>query len=400
MYFITDWIKRIDFDRMREERLKTLRDKMAHHELDILLALRPENIRYITGLRPTWSPYFQFRNLSIFPQKGSPLLFVDEGDYLHRKKAMDWLPSQNIFPLPFLEIPGMLNATLNIIKEKLSEMGVLGKRVGVDLLNMDIWEGLRRILPRAQIIDGDGCIKEARVIKNKEEIKSLRISSICVEVGFHSAIKAIKSGKRECEILGEATRTFTSLGMEIAQCQSIVASGEENLSPLARFATDKIIQKGDLVFMDMGGCFNGMFAEATRTVVCGKPHPKQKETYKIVYEALQEVVSHMRPGETSQDAYNAQLKVYQKYNVEKFAHLTLLGHSIGLGGSEPPNFGDPTISGNVFEFKPGMIFSVEPTLIVPGVPGGGGVRIEDEILITETGNEVLTQIPYDERLLN
>ena len=400
MYFITDWVKRIDFDRMREMRLKTLREIMARNGLDALLVLRPENIRYITGLRPIWFPYVQFRNLSILTEEGDPLLFVDEGDYLHRKKIMYWLPPQNIFPLPILDIPEMLNATLNILKQKLSEMGVSEKKIGVDLLNMDLLEGIRQILPKAQIIDGDECVKEARMIKNEEEIKALRVSSICVEMGFHSAIKAIKPGRRECEILGEASRTFTSLGMEVAQCQSILASGEENLSPLARFATDKIIQNGELVFMDMGGCFNGMFAEATRTIVCGKPHPKQKDIYKIVYEALQEVVCHMKPGKTSKEAHNAQLKVYQKYDMEKFAHLTLLGHSIGLGGSEPPNFGDPTISGNVFEFKPGMVFSVEPTLIVPGVPGGGGVRIEDEILITETGNEILTKIPYDEMLLS
>jgi Xaa-Pro aminopeptidase len=399
MYFITDWVKRIDFDRMREMRLKTLREIMARNGLDALLVLRPENIRYITGLRPIWFPYVQFRNLSILTEEGDPLLFVDEGDYLHRKKIMYWLPPQNIFPLPILDIPEMLNSTLNILKQKLFEMAVSEKKIGVDLLNMDILEGIRQILPKAQIIDGDECVKEARMIKNEEEIKALRVSSICVEMGFHSAIKAIKPGRRECEILGEASRTFTSLGMEVAQCQSILASGEENLSPLARFATDKIIQNGELVFMDMGGCFNGMFAEATRTIVCGKPHPKQKDIYKIVYEALQEVVCHMKPEKTSEEAHNAQLKVYQKYDMEKFAHLTLLGHSIGLGGSEPPNFGDPTISGNVFEFKPGMVFSVEPTLIVTGVPGGGGVRIEDEILITETGNEILTKIPYDEMLL-
>jgi len=400
MYFITDWAKRIDFDRMRELRLKILREKMSKNGLDVLINLRPENIRYITGLHPNWFPYVQFRSLSIFTQKGDPLLFVDEGDFPHRKQFMDWIAPECIFPVSLLEIPEMLRSTLKIIKEKLSERGVSEKRIGLDLLNMNILEGLRQIFPKAQLVDGDECVKEVRMIKNEEEIKAMRASSICVEMGFHSAIKAIQPGKRECEILGEASRTFTSLGMEIAQCQSIVASGEENLSPLARFATDKMVQNGELVFMDMGGCFNGIFAEATRTVVCGKPHPKQKEIYKIVYEALQKVFDHMKPGKTSEEAYHAQIEVYQKYDMEKFAHLTLLGHSIGLGGSEPPNFGDPTISGNVFEFKPGMVFSVEPTLIVPGVPGGGGVRIEDEILITETGNEILTKIPYDEALLS
>ena len=400
MYFITDWTKRVDFDRMRAERLRTVRTKMDKFGLDALVVLRPENIRYITGLRPSWFPYAQFRNLCIFPKDGSPRLFVDEGDYPHRKSSMDWLPSQNIYSLPSLGLSEMTEGTFDLLKEKLMELGISGKRIGVDLLNMNILEGFRKLFSKAHLMDGDECVKEARMIKNEDEITLMRIASVCVEMGFHSAIKAIDVGRRECEILGEANRTFTSLGMEIYQCQSILASGEENLFPLARFATDKIIQNGELVFMDMGGCFNGIFAEATRTVVCGTPHPRQKEIYKIVYEALQEVFNHMKPGKTSQDAYTAQLKIYQKYNIEKFAHLTLLGHSIGLGGSEPPNFGDPTISGNIFEFKPGMVFSVEPTLIVPGVPGGGGVRIEDEILITEKGNEILTRIPYDETLLS
>jgi len=385
---------------MREMRLKTLREKMVKNGLDALINLRPENIRYITGLRPNWFPYVQFRNLSVLTQKGESLLFIDEGDFPHRKKVMYWIAPECIMPISLLEIPEMLRSTLNIIRKKLFEKGVSDKRIGLDLLNMDILEGLQKVFPKAQFIDGDECVKEARMIKNEEEIKAMRASSICVEMGFHSAIKAIQPGKRECEILGEASRTFTSLGMEIAQCQSIVASGEENLSPLARCATDEWIQNGELVFMDMGACFNGIFAEATRTVVCGKPHPKQKEIYRIVYEALQRVFDYMKPGKTSEEAFHAQFKVYQRYDMEKFAHLTLLGHSIGLGGSEPPNFGDPTISGNVFEFKPGMVFSVEPTLIVPGIPGGGGVRIEDEILITEKGNEILTKIPYDETLLH
>src|SRR4030043_564218 len=127
MYFITDWAKRIDFDRMREMRLKTLREKMGKNGLDVLINLRPENIRYITGLHPNWFPYVQFRNLSILPQKGGPLLFIDEGDYLHRKKVMYWFPPQNIFPLPILEIPELLRATLKIIREKLSEMAVSEK---------------------------------------------------------------------------------------------------------------------------------------------------------------------------------------------------------------------------------------------------------------------------------
>ena len=98
----------------------------------------------------------------------------------------------------------------------------------------------------------------------------MKISSVCADLGMNALIKAAKPGRRECELLAEATRVYFSLGMEIAQCQSIVASGEENLVPLARFAPDKIVRYGELVFVDIGGCFNGIYAELTRTFVCGK----------------------------------------------------------------------------------------------------------------------------------
>ena len=187
--------------------------------------------------------------------------------------------------------------------------------------------------------------------------------------------------------------------MEIPQCNSIVASGE-NLSPLCRFASDRIIRSGDLVFIDIGGCFNGMFAEATRTVICGEPNPDQKKIYRTIHESMGAILQAMRPGRTNTDVYDALAGVFRKNGFDKYSLFTVMGHSIGVGGWEPPTMGQPEVSGAVFTLEPGMIFSIEPTLNVPGIPGGGGVRLEEEVLITDTGNEVLTRAPYDKKLLD
>lgn len=400
MYFLTDWIKRIDFDRMRSERIRKVSEEMALFGLDGLLALRAENIRYLTGLRPGWFPYFQIRNAALFMPNKDPVCFVDEADLEHRRRTIYWLKEENIRSFFRIDDQICREKGIRTLVEAIRDFGLTQGRIGVDILTLPILNSLKKAFPKVDFVDGDGCVKKARMIKNQEEIKAMRLSSICVDMGMNALMRSAKPGRRECELLGEATRIYCSLGMEIAQCQSIVASGEENLVPLARFASDKIVRHGELVFVDIGGCFNGMYAEMTRTFICGTPNPDQKKIYQTVYKALKAVIDAMKPGASSEEVYEAQLEVYRRENMERFAHLTLLGHGIGIGGTEPPSFGDPSITTNRFELKPGMVFSIEPTLIVPGVAGGGGVRIEDEILITEDGNEVLTKTPYDEKLLS
>ncbi len=399
MYYLTDWTKRIDFDLMRTERLRSMNSAMASFGLDGLITFRVENIRYLTGLRPAWFPYFQIRYAALFRPGADPICLVDEGDLAQRRQTMYWMKPENIRPLPRLDDKVWREKGIQVLAAAAADLGLKG-RIGVDILTLPLLEGLGKALPGAEIVDGDECAKEARKIKNGEEIKAMRTSSLCVDMGMNAVLRATRPGVRECELLGEATKAYCSLGMEIAQCQSILASGEENLVPLARFSTDRIVRNGELVFVDIGGCFNGMYAELTRTFICGKPNAMQKRIYQTVYQALLAVIEAMKPGVSSDELHKAQVKVYRKEGLEKYAHLTLLGHSIGVGGSEPPSFGDPSLTTQPFELKPGMVLSLEPTLIVPGVPGGGGVRIEDEILITAKGHEVLTKTPYDEELLS
>ena len=194
-------------------------------------------------------------------------------------------------------------------------------------------------------------------------------------------------------------KVFYSLGMEVPQCNLIVTSGEET-APLHRFASDKMIRQGDLVFMDLGGCFNGYFSDFTRTVIHGKPNDMQKRIYAAVYEEMMTVHELLKPGHTNVEVNEAARGVIRKHGFEEWGFHGVLGHSIGISGFEAPLIGELAATGEkTFEFKPGMCFSCEPAILVPGVPGGGGVRIEDTILITEDGNEILSRHPYCEELM-
>ena len=139
---------------------------------------------------------------------------------------------------------------------------------------MHVLNDLKAALPEAEIVPGDHVFQNAMVQKHPEEIKCMRLSNKMSEIAHARAVEFIKPGVRECEVLGVIMQTFYSYGMEVPQCNLIVASGE-NTAPIHRFASDRMIRRGDLVFMDLGGCFNGYFSDVTRTIVVGQPNQKQ-----------------------------------------------------------------------------------------------------------------------------
>ncbi|MGE5485902.1 MAG: M24 family metallopeptidase [Ignavibacteriales bacterium] len=401
MFYAVDWVDRVDFVKMREMRTERLRECMKKYGLDALITFRAENIRYMTGMRPLWWPIsFLSRNASMMTQKSRPILYVTSGDAPRCRATMTWMKPEDIKPCGTMEDIGIVETMVKQFVQSLSDLGFTSGRLGVDAGTFDMIETVKRAFPKAEIVDGGDCVKDAAAIKNSEEIKLMKISSRCAEVGMDTAIKSIRTGIRECEILGEVMRVFYSLGMEVPQCNLIVTSGE-GTAPLHRFAGDKMIRYGDLVFMDLGGCFNGYFSDFTRTVIHGKPNDMQKRIYAAVYEEMMVVHDLLKPGHTNAELSKAARDVIKKHGFEQWGFNGVLGHSIGTSGLDAPLIGDISASGEkTFEFKPGMTFSCEPAILVPGVPGGGGVRLEDTILVTETGNEILTKHPYCEELLN
>ena len=400
MNFAVDWVDRVDFVKMREMRTERLREHMKKHGLDALVTFRAENIRYMTGLRPLWWPItFISRNASIMTQNSRPILYVTSGDAPRCRATMTWMKPEEIRPCGTMEDLGIVDTMVIEFVKALSELGFTSGRIGVDAGTFGMFAAIKKAFPNAEIVDGDACVIEAKTIKNSEEIKLMKTSSRIAEVGMQTAIDNIRTGARNCEILGDVMKVFYSLGMEVPQCNLIVTSGEET-APLHRFASDKMIRQGDLVFMDLGGCFNGYFSDFTRTVIHGKPNDMQKRIYAAVYEEMMVVQELLKPGHTNVELNEAARGVIRKHGFEEWGFHGVLGHSIGISGFEAPLIGELAATGEkTFEFEPGMCFSCEPAILVPNVPGGGGVRIEDTILVTENGNEVLSRHPYCEELL-
>ena len=403
MDFAVDWTKRIDFDLLRSERTKNLNEQIKSHGLDAVLCFKAENLRYMTGYRPLWWPIsFLTRNAGIMVAGKEPILFPTSGCYERCQATMYWMKKENIRPLATMEDPGIIEAEVQKkFKPAFEELGITEGKIGVDHVSMLVLLKLQEAFPKAEFVNGDHCVLDAQVIKNSEEIKCMRISSQLATFAMEKALRKIDAGIRECEVLAEAMHSLYSNAMEVPQCNLIVTSGD-GTAPLRRFASDKKINWGELVFLDLGGCFNGYFSDFTRTVICGKPNEQQKRIYQAVYGMMMEIHKTMKPGKTNLDVNEAARKVVIDCGFKGYDYLGLLGHSIGVTGLTYPIVGEIAAIGseNVVELKPGMIFSMEPGVFIANTPGGGGVRLEDTILITEDGNEVLTKIPYDEALLS
>ena len=402
MDFAIDWTKRVDFDLLRQGRLANLNEQIKRHGLDALLCFKAENIRYMTGYRPLWwAISFLTRNAALMVAGKESILFPTSGCVERCWETMYWMKKESIRPLATLEDPGIVATEIEKkFKPAFAELGITGGKVGIDHVPMLVLLKLQEAFPKIKFVDGDHCVLDAAAIKNSEEIKCLRASSQMATYAMERAVKSLRLGIRECEVLAEAMHSLYSNGMEVPQCSLIVTSGD-GTAPLRRFASDRQINLNELVFMDLGGCFNGYFSDFTRTVILGKPSEQHKRLYKAVHAMMMEIHRTMKPGATNRDVNEAARKIVLDHGFRGHDYRGLLGHSIGLTGLTYPIVGEVAAIGseNETELKPGMVFSMEPGIFVPGTPGGGGVRLEDTILITEDGNDVFTNFPYDEKLL-
>jgi Xaa-Pro aminopeptidase len=312
---------------------------------------------------------------------------------------MPWI--KEMYPIPIMEEDGLIESAVSTTFKQIFQRHSLEKgRIGLDALSFSIFESYRRNFPGANFVSCEMLLKDARMTKTFDEIRLINEATAMTEAGLASAIEKTKPGVTEYEVASEYMRVIFALGSEtLHTAQPYVTSGE-HLSPPFRLATDKRIRYGDLVFMDTGACFNGYFSDIGRTVICGKASEKQKEIYRVVYESLMASLKAVRPRAKASDVARACRERAAEFGYDRHFLLLFIGHGIGVAPAEPPFIGEPTVPGaREVELKPGMVLAIEPLIYVPGVKGGGGVRIEDVVLVTEVGSEVLSRFPYDEELL-
>jgi Xaa-Pro aminopeptidase len=394
-----DYEARVDMTRLRAGRLERALLALRDTGLDAVLVWKEENVRYLTSLRPqVLAGKSGVLNGALFGRDGKTVLFVSGGDRDRAEVTMPWI--DEFHTIPILEEPGLIrHVASEIIPKALARHGLLDGKVGLDLASKLLMSALHDTCPRVQWVDGDAAMQASRRIKTPEELALIEEVTAIADAVTATAIRHVREGVRECEVAGEAMRTLYYLGGEYSHVTTPFVASGERMAPPTRLATDKLIREGDLVFIDIGAMWNGYFGDVGRTVVCGTPSGEQRRIYRAVWESLHAGIAAIRPGATNVEVAAAIRAKAEGYGLGQHFLSLFIGHGIGCGSNEPPYIGEAFPGVASVTLEAGMVFALEPLIWVPGVAGGGGVRLEDMVVVTADGARKASRSPYCETLL-
>ena len=233
-------------------------------------------------------------------------------------------------------------------------------------------------------------VEEARMIKDASEIETLRDAAGRLDRVMPGVLASVRAGATERHVAGVIEAAMREAGYERMAFDTIVASGPHSALPHYRAGT-RVLAAGDLLVLDFGGVLDGYCCDLTRTVSIGAPSREARRVYDAVRDAHAAAVAAVRPGIEASTVDAAARDVLRERGLgEAFGHGT--GHGLGLDVHEEPRVGRPRPDAPDVALAPGMVFTIEPGAYLPGF---GGVRIEDDVLVTATGCELLTRIPRE-----
>lgn len=362
-------------------RLARLRENMARAELEGVLVSQPESRRYLSGYSATDLP----------PRDSAGyLLITDDRQFLLTDQRTE---GQAASESPDYVL-GLYGGAVRM-REKLRELVVAARvgRIGFEAhhLPYGLWqevsetlEGAACLIPASDLVDG------LRALKDPDEIDALRAAVALGDAAFTHLARTLRAGSTEAQLAWEVERFFRTHGAEDVAFEPITVAGPNTAIPHARPGA-RPIGADELVLFDIGARVRGYCSDMTRTVCINSLPPPLSEIWQVVLESQEEAESRVRPGMTGLEVDTIAREVIERHGYgEAFVHG--LGHGIGLEVHEPPWL---TRSRGENVLEPGMVFSIEPGIYLPDL---GGVRIEDLVLLTEAGAEVLCAAPKKLRL--
>lgn len=358
-------------DNLFELRRRQVSEGLVEHSLDALLVSFGANLRYLSG--------FTGSNGALLVLPGRTLLFTDPRYTI--QAAQESCCEVRIAKGPLLAE----------VVEAARRLRV--RRIGYEpaRLTCEAYRALESSLPpRGSLEPVTGWVELLRAVKSPEEIELIRRSVLTNSRAFDAVVKKVRPGMRESELAADLEYRMRRLGAEKPAFETIVAGGERSALPHAS-PTPARLENGQLVVIDMGALEDGYCSDMTRMLFLGTPGQKVKRLYRAVLDAQLAALDAVRAGTTAAAVDRAARRVLDRHGFgPAFIHST--GHGLGLEIHEPPRVGKRDRT----RLQPGMVITIEPGAYLAGF---GGVRIEDTVVVTRHGCEILTPTAKELRVI-
>ena len=363
------------------QRLARVRATMAERGLDGLLVHGPENICYLSGFRT--SGYY-FLQMLVVPLEADPIFVVrlyEKGNMA----AFSWLNLDRGHAYRDNE------SATETVAQTVHELGLTRGRLGVDragfFLPVGVYAELESLLPEAELADGTGIVEKQRAVKSPAEIAYIRRSCWVSAQGMQALVDHCREGRTENAVAGEIHKALVSNGGEYTGLPVFFSSGHRVVIPHANW-TDKIIERGDLVYVELTGVTQRYAGPHLRCLIVGEPSKAQAADADMCREMLEAAIDAIRPGTTSHAVDTAVRRVLERYNYPT-EHKNRCGYSIGL--NFPPDWGE----GYFLDLKQGDETVLEPGMVFHVPPIAHQISMSETVLVTDSGSEVLTDFPRE-----
>ncbi|WP_442576556.1 M24 family metallopeptidase [Microbacterium sp. F51-2R] len=393
-----DYEHRVDFDRLRDYRLARAQAALEASECGAFLLFDFYNIRYTTQTWIGGALGDKMIRYALLMRGHDPILWDFGSAVRHHKLYSDWVPEEN-YRAGFLgfrgavdpEGGGLMRDAVSEIRSLLVEAGLADAPLGIDIVEPPFLFELER--QGIRIADAQQAMLDARVIKNQDEILLLNQAAAMVDGVYQDIADALKPGVRENEIVALANKRLYEYGSD--QVEAVNAISGERCNPHPHNFTDRIIRPGDQAFFDIIHSFNGYRTCYYRTFGVGWATESQRDAYKQAREWMDAALDAIRPGVGS-DQVAAVLPKAEDFGFEN--ELAAFGlqfaHGLGLGLHERPIISRLNSMKDPVELRAGMVFAMET--YCPASDGFSAARIEEEVVVTDYGIEVLTRFPAQE----
>jgi Xaa-Pro aminopeptidase len=395
-----DWEQRIDFARLRTERLERARASLRESDLGAVLLFDQNNIRYVTSTHiGEWARDKSARCV-LLPREGEPVLWDFGSAAKHHRLYAPWLPESSwqagvtSMRGAMPEETGVPDALAARIHRELADRGLEDEPLGLDLTDMETLYSLQR--QGIETANAQPVMMRARAIKTADEIALLEHAARMVDAVYEEIYRTLRPGIREHEVVAQAQHTLFDLGSE--QVEAINAVSGDRCNPHPHVFSDRLLAPGDQAFFDVIHSFMGYRTCYYRTFNVGGVTQSQIDAYRQCREWLDNAIELVRPGATTDQIAS----VWPTAEVlgfpdEQSCFGLQFGHGLGVGLYEAPMISRVHSLDHPIEIEEGMVFALET--YCPATDGESAARIEEEVVVTATGCRVITKFPADELLV-